>query len=147
MFAVEALAFWHWWILAVLLLILEVFSPAAFFIWIGLAAGIVGFIAMTVALGWKTQILMFAGLSVLSVAMGRMWFKRNPIETDRPNLNRRGHELVGKVFQVEQAITNGTGRIRVGDSTWKVRGADAAVGQKITVVSIESAVLYVEPLD
>lgn len=147
MFGVEALAFWHWWVLAVLLLILEVFSPAAFFIWIGLAAGIVGFIVMTATLTWKTQFLLFAGLSILCVWLGRMWFKRNPIETDRPNLNRRGQELVGRVFQVEQAITNGTGRIRVGDSTWKVRGADVEVGGKVTVVGIESAVLQVEPLD
>ena len=147
MFGVEALAFWHWWILAVVLFIFEVFSPAAFFIWIGLAAGIVGFIMMVGDFGWQTQLLFFAVLSVVCVALGRMWFKQNPIETDRPNLNKRGQDLIGKIFQVEQAITNGTGRIRVGDSTWKARGADAAVGQKVKVVGINSAVLQVEPVE
>ena len=45
MFGFDVFDYWHWWVLAILLFILEVFSPAAFFIWIGLAAGIMA--AMT----------------------------------------------------------------------------------------------------
>jgi len=144
MFGYESMVYWHWWVLAVLLFILEVFSPAAFFIWIGLAAVIVGIVVLTVDPNWQMQVLLFAGLSVSSVMIGRMWFRRNPIETDQPNLNRRGHELIGRVYTVEQAIVNGTGRVRVGDSTWKVRGPDAPVGDKIKVVGIDSGVLEVE---
>ncbi len=144
MFGYESLVYWHWWVLAVLLLILEVFSPAAFFIWIGLAAGMVGLLLLGVDMGWQNQMFLFAGLSVACVLMGRMWFRRNPIETDQPNLNRRGHELIGRTFKVEQVIVDGTGRIRVGDSTWKARGPDAGIGQKVKVVGIDSAVLRVE---
>ena len=50
---IDLLDYWHWWVLAILLLILEVFSPAAFFIWIGLAAGIIDFVVWTrCELGW-----------------------------------------------------------------------------------------------
>lgn len=147
MFGYESLVYWHWWVLGVLLFILEVFSPAAFFIWIGLAAGLLGLLLLAVDLSWQTQIFIFAGLSVACVLLGRMWFKRNPIATDQPNLNRRGHELIGRTFKVEQAIVDGTGRIRVGDSTWKARGSDAGVGQKVKVVGIDSAVLRVELLE
>lgn len=147
MFGIEVLSFWHWWILAAVLLILEVFSPAAFFIWIGLAAGLVGLALWAVDLSWQMQFLLFGVLSVVCVVLGRSWFKRNPIETDKPNLNRRGQELIGKVFNVEQAITNGSGRIRVGDSTWKANGLDVPVGKKVKVVGIESAVLQVESVD
>ena len=144
MFGYENLVYWHWWVLAVLLFILEVFSPAAFFIWIGLAAGLVGLLLLAMDMGWQTQMFLFAGLSVACVLIGRMWFRRNPIATDQPNLNRRGHELIGRTFKVEQVIVDGTGRIRVGDSTWKARGPDASVGQKVKVVGIDSAVLKVE---
>ncbi len=146
MFGIEALEYWHWWILAVALFILEVFSPAAFFIWIGFAAGIVGFLMLLIDMSWQTQIWIFAILSVVSVVLGRAWFKRNPIASDKPHLNRRGQELVGRVFTVEQAIINGAGRIRVGETTWKARGADVAVGAKVKVVGIDSAVLQVEPV-
>ena len=144
MFGYESVAYWHWWVLAVLLFILEVFSPAAFFLWIGLAAVIVGIVVFTIDPSWQIQVLLLAILSVSSVMIGRMWFRRNPIETDQPNLNRRGHELIGRVFTIEQGIVNGTGRIRVGDSTWKVRGPDAEVGRQVKVVDIDSAVLLVE---
>ncbi len=144
MFGLEVLDYWHWWILAVLLLILEVFSPAAFFIWIGFAAGIMGLLLLISDFTWQMQFLMFAALSVICVVAGRSWFKRNPIETDEPNLNRRGHALIGQIFEVEQAIVDGTGRVRVGDSTWKVRGPDTEAGVKVKVVGIDSTVLQVE---
>ena len=144
MFGIEVLDYWHWWVLAVLLLILEVFSPAAFFIWIGFAAGIMGLLLLISDFTWQTQFLMFAALSVICVVAGRSWFKRNPIETDEPNLNRRGHALIGRIFEVEQAIVDGTGRVRVGDSTWKVRGPDTEAGVKVKVVGIDSTVLQVE---
>lgn len=147
MFGYEGLLYWHWWVLGVLLFILEVFSPAAFFIWIGLAAGLVGLLLLVMEMSWQSQIFLFAGLSVACVLIGRMWFRRNPIATDQPNLNRRGHELIGRTFKVEQAIVDGTGRIRVGDSTWKARGPEADVGQKVKVVGIDSAVLTVELTD
>jgi len=147
MFGYESLLYWHWWVLGVLMFILEVFSPAAFFIWIGLAAGLVGLLLLAVDISWQNQIFIFAGLSVACVMLGRMWFKRNPIATDQPNLNRRGHELIGRTFEVEQAITDGVGRVRVGDSTWKARGPDTAFGEKVKVVGIDSAVLQVESVD
>ena len=144
MFGYETLVYWHWLVLGVLLFILEVFSPAAFFIWIGLAAGLVGLTLLIVDMSLQTQLFVFAGLSVACVMIGRMWFKRNPIATDQPNLNKRGHELIGRTFKVEQAIVDGTGRVRVGDSTWKARGPEAGIGQKVKVSGIESGVLQVE---
>ena len=147
MFGLEVLDYWHWWVLAVLLLILEVFSPAAFFIWIGFADGIMGLLLLISDFTWQTQFLMFAALSVICVVAGRSWFKRNPIETDEPNLNRRGHALIGRIFEVEQAIVDGTGRVRVGDSTWKVRGPDTEAGVKVKVVGIDSTVLQVERVE
>ena len=34
----DQLGHWHWWILTAALIILEVFAPGAFFLWLGLAA-------------------------------------------------------------------------------------------------------------
>ncbi len=142
----EQLVYWHWWVLGIILLILEIFSPAAFFMWIGFAAGVVGLVKLVIpSLIWEQQFLLFAALSVLAVVLGRSWFKRQPIETDHPDLNLRGAELIGQTYEVVQAITNGAGRIKVGETTWKVAGPDAAVGDKVRVINIDSAVLQVTP--
>ena len=145
----DHLQWWHWWILAVILLILEVFSPAAFFMWMGFAAGVTGLVLLVAPnISWEIQILIFAVLSVVSVLVGRQWFRSNPIETDQPILNQRGQELVGHVFEVvERPIENGEGRVRVGDTTWKVEGPDAAVGDRVRVVGVKSNTLQVEPVE
>ena len=39
---VEAIEFWHWWVLGVALIIVESLAPGFFFLWMGVAAGATG---------------------------------------------------------------------------------------------------------
>jgi membrane protein implicated in regulation of membrane protease activity len=139
------LEWWHWLIIGLLLLILEMFSPAAFFMWMGFAAAITGVIKLIFPeMIWETQFVIFAGLSVVSIAAAKLWFGRNPIASDQPLLNERGQELIGHKYKVHQAIINGEGRIKVGETTWKAAGPDAPVGASVRVTGVSSAILEVE---
>jgi hypothetical protein len=91
--------------------------------------------------------VIFASLSIVVIAVAKLWFGRNPIHSDEPLLNERGQELIGRVYSVQQEIVNGEGRIKVGESTWKARGPDAPVGAKVRVVGAKAAVLEVELAD
>ncbi|WP_456372133.1 NfeD family protein, partial [Thiolapillus sp.] len=72
---------WHWAVLGISLLILEILAPGVFFMWMGLAAGLVALLSWLFAdLGWQAQVLAFAGLSVITVIAGRKWL--NPQNTD-----------------------------------------------------------------
>ena len=103
--------FWHWWMLAIVLVILEVFSPAAFFLWLGISAGIVGlFMLIQPEMTWEWQLTLFALFSVVSTVLGRRWFALNQKETDEPALNRRGEQYVGRIFTLNDPIVNGTGK-------------------------------------
>jgi membrane protein implicated in regulation of membrane protease activity len=96
----ESVTYWHWWILAAALIILEVFAPGAFFLWLGIAAGVVGgLIYLAPALGWEYQVLVFSVLSVASILVWRRYFRTTPEETDEPALNRRGEQYVGRRLQ------------------------------------------------
>ena len=141
----EAITYWHWWILAVALLVLEVFAPGAFFMWMGVGAGIVGVILLIAPdMGWEYQFMVFAIFSVVSIASWRLFIRKHPTETDKPKLNRRGEQYVGRVFTLSEPIVNGMGKIRVDDSTWKVMGEDCNAGTKIKVVNVDGTVLKVE---
>lgn len=141
----EHLEFWHWWIAGIALVIIEVFAPGAVFLWMGISAGVVGAVLLAVPdISWQVQFLVFAVLSVGSIAGWRVYHKRNPTESDQPSLNRRGEQYVGRVFTLEEAIVNGQGKIQVDDSTWKVEGADLPAGTKIQVTGVEGTVLKVE---
>lgn len=144
----DSLEYWHWWIFALLLVILEVFSPAVFFMWMGIGAAVTGLLLLLFPeMNWETQFVIFAVLSIVSITAVRLWLKRNPIHSDRPLLNRRGEELIGRVFTVEIPIVNGSGRVRVGESNWKVEGPDCEAGARVRVVAAAAAVLQVEKVD
>ena len=140
----ESVDFWHWWVAAIIFVVLEVFSPAAFFLWLGFSAGIVGvFVFIQPDMTWEWQIGLFAIFSVVSTVFGRRFFANNQVESDHPQLNRRGEQYIDRVFTLTEAIENGVGKISVDDTTWKVSGEDAAVGQKVQVTGIDGTVLTV----
>ena len=140
------LEFWHWLTFALVLIILEVFSPGAFFLWLGIAAACVG-IVMTLrpGLSWQAQMIVFAVLSVASIAFWRLaksFFPRPASEV--PNLNRRAEQYMGRSFDLVEPIINGTGKIKVDDSTWRVRGEDAPLGSLVKVTGVDGIVFEVE---
>ena len=141
----DVLGPWHWFVASVVLIILEVFSPAAFFLWLGIAAACVGLVLMIwPELSWPMQVILFALFSLTSVVLGRSYLKRHPIATDEPTLNRRGEQYVGRVFTLLEPVVNGQGKIRVDDTTWKISGADCPAGTKVRVTGVDGVVLRVE---
>ncbi len=138
--------YWHWLIAAAFLILLEVFSPGVYFLWLGMAAAVVAVVFWLLPeLSWQAQFLLFAVFSIASIALVRMVLVRRPIETDEPTLNRRGEQYVGRVLVLDKAIENGVGKVRVDDTLWRVEGADCPVNARVKVVGVDGAVLKVEP--
>ncbi len=137
---------WHWWILAVVLIVLEMLAPGVIFLWLGIAAAALGIITMLASgMSWELQISIYSVLSVISVLAGKTFLKRHPVETDQPKLNRRGMQYIGRVFTLDEPIVNGQGKIKVDDTTWKIQGSDCAAGSQIKVVKVDGVILDVEP--
>jgi len=144
----QHVTYWSWWILAVALLVLEVFAPGTFFLWMGIAAGVVGFLLLLMpGMGWEYQVVIFAVLSVVSIIIWRNYFLKHPVVTDQPALNRRGEQYVGRTFTLTDPIVNGHGKIRVDDTTWKIEGADSEAGSRIKVIGVDGVLLKVELID
>jgi membrane protein implicated in regulation of membrane protease activity len=140
----ESLGHWHWWILAAALIILEVFAPGAFFLWLGIAAASVGGIVYLFPdMGWEYQVLLFSVLAVISIIIWRKFFRSSPQDTDQPALNRRGEQYIGRLFTLQEPITDGMGKIRVDDSTWKIRGEDCPVGTQVEVTGVDGTILEI----
>lgn len=137
--------FWYWWVLAVALIILEAFAPGAFFLWLGVAAGVTGFVLWIFpSLGWEYQGLVFALFAVVSIVVWRRFLKKSPIETDHPVLNRRGEQYVGRTMTLTEPIVEGRGKIKLGDTLWRVEGADLPAGSQVRVTGVDGTVLKVE---
>ena len=140
------LQYWHWWVLGIICLAIEMFAPGAIFLWFGASAAVLGVLLLIMPdLSWQLQITLFSVLSLLSILGWRQYRKNVPEESnDYPTLNKRGEELVGRVFTLDEPIVNNYGKIRVDDTMWKINGTDAQAGQRVKVVSLEGTVLKVE---
>lgn len=138
---------WNWFILAVLLIVLELIIPGVHFLWFGIAAVIVGIIALSTALAWQWQLVAFAVLAVVTVFIVRRFADPSKTASDEPDLNVRGAQYIGRTFIVANPITQGRGKIRVGDTLWNAEGEDAPVGARVTVIGVDGTALVVERAD
>jgi membrane protein implicated in regulation of membrane protease activity len=142
--AIQSLGAWAWIILGLVLAALELLSPGIFLIWLGLAAILTGLVDGALDLSWQASTLLFAALSVAAVLVGRAISRPAVQRDDASALNRRGEALVGRSFTLEAPIAGGEGRVRVGDSSWRVTGPDAPAGSAVRVVRVDGSTLVVE---
>ena len=139
--------YWHWLILGGLLLLVEVMAAGFFFLWLAVAAAITGLVLLVYpGLDWQYQLMLFSGLSVISIAAFRYYQRSNPETTDQPALNRRGEQYIGRSFTLEQPITNNLGIIRVDDTSWRISGTDLPAGTSVRVVGVDGVILKVEQI-
>lgn len=136
---------WGWWVLGLILMALEIFLPGTFFLWSGAAAIIVGTLALLFDFAWEVQVVAFGVLALVLVFIGRRYFARKRVDEGAVGLNDRGSALVGSTHILHEPIVDGTGRIRVGDSNWRVLGPDIPSGTRVRVVAAEGSVLRVAP--
>ncbi len=141
-----SLGAWNWLILAVVLLGLETVIPGVHFLWFGLAAAFIGIAALAIGMAWPWQVLAFVLVSVAVVFWVKRFVRPDVAISDLPDLNVRGQQYVGRSVVVEQAIENGRGRVRVGDTLWSAEGPDVPVGTRVTVTCSKGTVLVVQAM-
>ena len=144
----KEIVFWHWWILAGMLLILELTSPVFFFLWLGFSAAAVGFLLLVFPLiPIEAQLVLFGILSIVAILAWRKYREVRPPASDQPLLNQRGQQYTGRIFSLDHPIVNGVGKVVVDDSTWRVKGPDLPAGTHVRVVGVDGVVFIVESAD
>lgn len=137
---------WAWFLVAVVLLGLELVATGVVFVWLAVAAVVVGIVRLVFPeISWEMQFVLFAVLSFVSVFLGKRLVASHPVETEDETLNRRGERHIGRTYVVADAISGGSGRVKVGDSVWAAEGPDADVGSRVKVIAVEGTILKVEP--
>ena len=130
---------WNWMVLGFVLLVVEVIAPGFFMLWIGIAALIIGAVSLLIwdaaIWSWQVQVLAFLALSLVSAFVGKKLMGGRDQPTDQPLLNRRGAQLVGRMATLAEPIKDGRGRIKLGDTLWRVSGPDLPAGTQVRVTS------------
>lgn len=141
---------WIWWLLlAVVLLIIEIFAPSAILMWFALGA----LVAMVAALipgldSLAVQLAVFAAASLAGLFILRPYVKARSADAgDGREVNDFAEHLVGASGVIVDAIEGGKGRARIGDTTWTVTGPDLPKKARIRVTSVEGTRLGVKADD
>ena len=143
-----AMNFWHWLVLGLLLMLIELALPSTYFLWMGLAALVVGVVFWLIpGMSFDAQVILFAVLSVSAIILGKRYLKRHPIISDRPMLNVRGAQNIGRIATLHEPIINGVGKVHLDDTLWKVFGPDLPLNTRVRIVAVDGISLRVEALN
>lgn len=135
-----------WLSLGGLLLAAEMLGGNGYLLWSGVAGVIAGLLTWALPVSWEWQAVIFCILTLLAVWLWSKWLARqvkaqNPTDSQ---LNQRGQQLVGQRFTLDNALVNGRGQVRVGDSAWPViADDDFPAGSKVEVIAVEGITLRV----
>ena len=128
---------WNWMVLGFVLLVMEIIAPGVFMLWIGIAALVIGAVSLLIwdasFWTWQIQVLAFLMLSLVSAYVGKRVAGGRHTPTDQPLLNRRGEQMIGKMATLSEPIKDGRGRIKLGDTLWRVSSPDPPAGTKVRV--------------
>lgn len=135
-----------WLIVAVLLIVAEIFSLTAALGLLG-AAALIASLAAAVGLPMPVQLLVFAVASLAGIVLVRPIARRH---MQRPQLERFGVDaLVGRSAHVVQEVTGQGGRIRIDGEEWTARAFDDSLvipaGATVDVMEIRGAIAVVYP--
>ena len=135
---------WVWWVIAGILLILELMAPGVFFIWLAIAAGLTGLADSMLNLPWQAEALLFSAAALVSVLAGRAVLKRRGnADSDHPHLNQRQRSFVGRSFTLKEPIRDGRGKLIIDDTVWEILGPDAPAGAHVKVTGTDGMRLMV----
>lgn len=138
---------WHWLILGVVLLGLELLTGSTFILWpavSALAVGILLFIAP--GMGWELQMLLFFLLSITTLVLGRTHLQKLVKGGEPSDLNDPGQAMVGRQVKAVGDFSGTEGRVAVDDTQWSARLdiGTAVAGDLLRVQSVVGATLIVE---
>lgn len=142
--------FWYWWVLALILLVIELLTGSTYFLWPAIAAAAAGLFSLgPMSDAWQLQLLLFAtltiALSIFAPPYVKPWLYNT--QADHLTLNERGAQKIGRRAKVEAAFDNGVGKIRLGDTLWLAEsetGEDFMEGVVVEITRADGTKLFVK---
>jgi len=90
-----------------------------------------------------TWFLLFAGI-VFGLYFWRAHVNRQKELNSPLASHRSGHSHIGQVVVLEHGLKNGSGRVRLGNRDWPVRGPNLPPGAKARVTGVDGSILLVD---
>lgn len=146
-------AYWHWLVLGIGLVIIEIFLPSFTIFWFGLGAMVVGVALWLFSeLSLAVQLLIWI---IASCAFALFWFKAlKPRMIDRTTAGIARDSVIGEAGQVIKIpVADGRGMVRfttpvLGSDEWEfICEQEVSVGERVFIKEFSGNTLIVVKLD
>ena len=143
------LVWWHWVVLGMVLIGIEMLTPTFFLMWFGLGALLMGAVVAVLPLGFTAQVM---GWAISSQVMTGVWLRyfKNP---DRTRSGQAKEGVLGVTGLVTRAVPDmGQGEMLfqrpvLGADRWPVvADSPIAAGDKARIVDVLGQTLKVEKI-
>ena len=135
-----------WFILGILLFILELITPGFFIFFFGLGACVTAIVCMIFDPGINIQIIIFAIVSILSLLALRKILKEKFFAADDEKSKSIEDEFTGRdAVAITDFDSNNMGKVEFKGTSWKAESnAPVKIGQIVTIIEKEGFTLKIE---
>ena len=144
----ETVLWWHWIVLGVMLLIVEMSIGTFIMLGLGVAAIVVGIIDVQMGTSFTVELSIWMVLSLLAIAAWFKWFREDPI-TESGQSNYR-LDTLGSVQ--DEIRPHSRGKVKfdtpvLGNTVWHATSkVDIDENTRVKIVQINGQLIEVEPL-
>ena len=148
-FLTQYITWWHWIVLGILFIIIEMGTGTFITLGFGIAAVIVGLLVLLFGLNFLTQTILWILLSVSIIAVLFKYFKRQPTVSSSGQSDQ-GLSTLGTVTETIEA--HGRGRVRfdhpvLGNTIWHA-SSDQTIGpgERVAIKEVNGQLIKVTPI-
>ena len=148
-FLTQYITWWHWIVLGILFIIIEMGTGTFITLGFGIAAVIVGLLVLLFGLNFLTQTILWILLSVSIIAVLFKYFKRQPTVSSSGQSDQ-GLSTLGTVTETIEA--HGRGRVRfdhpvLGNTIWHA-SSDQTIGpgERVAIKEVNGQLIKVIPI-
>lgn len=136
-----------WFLIGLALILLELAVPGLVLIFFGVGAWVTALVCLVFNIELNTQLFIFLGSSLLSLALLRSTLKKRYMDRKSPDADLED-EYIGHTAIALSSFTAGqTGKVSFKGSSWNAESNHPIrEGQRLIITGYKSIKLFVEPI-
>lgn len=137
-----------WFLIGLILMLLELVIPGLVLIFFGIGAWVAALACLLFDPGLNTQLLIFLASSIVSLALLRRMLRNRYMDRNEPLGGNLEDEYIGQTAVAVTSFNAGeTGKVSFKGTNWEaVATQPVTEGQQLRITGYKSIRLFVEPL-
>lgn len=137
-----------WFLIGLALILVELAVPGLVLIFFGVGAWVTALVCLVFNIELNTQLFIFLGSSLLSLALLRKTLKKRYMDRKFPDADLEDEYIGHTVVAINSFTAGQTGKVSFKGSSWNAESNHSVTeGQLLKITGYKSIKLFVEPIE